>query len=79
MYENEELFTCCGFQQKDEWFVLLADNFWAGVHDKVQFFAEELVFAGNRHVVYDAAGVVMFDATLVKDINTGTFCGGKNE
>ena len=58
---------------------MLAYQLGAGVHDEVKFFAEELVFAGDRHVVYDAAGVVMLNAAFVQDVDAGSFGGGKNE
>ena len=57
---------------------MLAYQFWTGLHYKIQFFAEEFVFAGDRHVVYCAAGVVVFYAALVKDVDAGSFGGGKN-
>ncbi len=57
---------------------MLAYKLGAGVHYKIQFFTEEFVFAGDRHVVYDAAGVVVFYAALVKDVDAGSFGGGKN-
>ena len=75
---EEVLFACCCFQQKDQRFILFAYSLWAGVHDEVQFFAEKFVFAGNGHVVYDAASVVVFDAAFVKYVNTCTFGGGEN-
>ena len=57
---------------------MLAYKLGAGVHYKIQFFAEEFVFAGDRHVVYCAAGVVVFYAAFVKDVDAGSFGGGKN-
>ena len=44
---------------------MLAYKLGAGVHDEVQFFAKEFVFAGDRHVVYCATGVVVFYAAFV--------------
>ena len=76
---NRILFTCCRFQQKNQRLILLADSLWSGVHYEVEFFAEEFVFAGNGHVVYDAAGVIVFDAAFVEDVDAGTFGGGKNQ
>ena len=62
---NDCLFTCCSFEKENERLIMLAYELWAGVHDEVKFFAEEFVFAGDRHVVYDAAGVVMLNAAFV--------------
>lgn len=58
---------------------MLAYQFWTGIHNKIQFFAEEFVFARDRHIVYSASGVVVLNAAFVKNINSGSFGGGKNE